>query len=60
MAIFCKDLTATYSTFWHSTPDKVSMLSKFLHWVQGLATCTHLENVDGICYEEQLGAARLK
>ena len=29
-----------------------STISRFLHWGQGLVTCAHHENEDGICYED--------
>ena len=32
-----------------------ALLSRFLHWGHGLATRSHLENVDGICYKELTG-----
>ena len=57
MAICCEDLTATYSTFGAARLVRwgihvIRNVIKILHWGQDLATCAHLKNVDGICYEE--------
>ena len=63
-----KQLTAPLAPAWLKDEEFIwfALLSRFLYWRQGLVTCAHHKNEDGICWKELTatystsGATRLK